>query len=289
MRLIYALLVFLLVGCEAAEGGNTEKQTLVGGNCSKEYTLTSWNAGNFGKSKSAETLATMADILKGSDIVFLQEVSTGPAGAQTTGRLQSALDQTGARWDSLTSDATSGDGSERYSTLWKSSRAQVQRKNPLVADLADVIDREPHENEVTIEGIKIRVYNFHAVPTKKGPIREAKLVAESSTLAGVPDAFLVGDFNIGKVTIEGVLGSQGWIAHIDGKTSLKQKLGPSGEYLLYQYDHILSKGSTIKVTSSRVIDFVAERYSPITDESLRSARLVSDHLPVSIRFSVCRS
>ena len=237
MRLIYALLILLLVGCEAAEGRNEEKQKIITGTCSKEYTLTSWNAGNFGKSKSAETLVVMADILKSSDIVFLQEVSTGPAGAQATERLQSALDQKGTHWDSLVSDATSGDGPERYSTLWKPSRVQVQRKNSLVMDLADSIDREPHENVVTIEGI---------------------------------------------------FGPKGWTAHIDGKTSLKQKLGPSGEYLLYQYDHILSKGS-IKVIHTRIIDFVTERYSPITNESLRSARLVSDHLPVSMRFQVCRS
>jgi deoxyribonuclease-1-like protein len=276
----YILLVFFclyVAGVQAQE------------NCSREYTLTSWNIAHFGKSKSQETIEVIADIVKASDLVLVQEVSTGPAGAKTTSQLQEALSLTGARWDSLVSDATSGAGSERYATLWKSSRRiVVQRPGSLVRDVADTIDREPHEVSITIEGMPLKVYNFHAVPTKKNPIRELQTLAASLVFERVKNGFLVGDFNLSKVTVEGELGSKGWTAHIHGKTSLKQKLGRKGEYLLYQYDHILSKGS-IKVTRSRVIDFVAERYSPITDESLRSARLVSDHLPVSVQFQVCRS
>ena len=40
----------------------------------------------------------------------------------------------------------------------------------------------------------------------------------------------------------------------------------------------------VHVCESGVIDFVSSKFSPVTNESLKEARKISDHLPVYIRF-----
>jgi deoxyribonuclease-1-like protein len=265
--------------------------------CPKDAkTLISWNVMNFGSKKSDETITLMSQILTSrglaykdqhkiqADIVLLQEVNAGArtGGAQGVSRLQDAL---GKDWDSIVSDATSGDGTERYAVLWKKGDLSISRREAkLVADLADSVDREPYGAHVTWGKQDFWVYSFHAVPTAKNPIREVKSLASSGELASRENTILTGDFNLGRITIENIF--ETWQHHIDGRTSLKVKLGKNGEHLLYQYDHILTRGR-VRVCESGIIDYVSTHYSPITDESLKTAHdTVSDHLPVYIRFTI---
>lgn len=302
-RIIMILIICLLMGgCSQATTEETQPvlpasaAETTSGTCPKEAkTLVSWNAMNFGSKKSDRTIALMAEILLSrgvayqshekirADIILLQEVNAGAKtkGIQAVKRLEESL---GQDWDSITSDATTGGGVERYAILWRKGEITLNRREAqLVNDLADSIDREPFGTSISIGARHFWVYSFHAVPTAKNPIREIKLVASSGELLARETAVLAGDFNLGRQTVESSFG--GWEDHIDKKTSLRSTLSSSGEYRSYQYDHILTKGK-IKVCESGVLDFVSVHFSPITPDTLLEARKVSDHLPVYIRFTL---
>ena len=103
-----------------------------------------WNVANMGRSKSDAEIELIADVLAGSaDLVAIQEVSTGPPGAQAIGRLGEALARRGAPWEYRISDPTTGRGTERYAYLWRSDRVSLVGRPWLEAQLADVLDREP--------------------------------------------------------------------------------------------------------------------------------------------------
>ena len=292
----------ILSGCsrndaiaQSLEPVASTQQTVIPDPCPKDAkTLISWNTMNYGSKKSNETIALMARILTSrgieyrdrekikADIILLQEVNAGPktGGAQAVARLAGAL---GQNWDYIISDPTTGAGVERYATLWDKGSFIVDRREAhLVGDLADQVDREPYGVRLQWGSHSFWTYGYHAVPTAKHPIQEVRLVAGSQELATRDDIILAGDFNLGRITIEGIF--EGWQDHIDGKTSLKQKLGKNGEHRLYQYDHILTRGQ-IHVCDSGIIDFVEIHYAPITDENLTIARTMSDHLPTYIRFT----
>src|SRR6187402_929541 len=69
--------------------------------------LLSWNLQNFGKSKSDEEIAFIANTIKDYDIIAIQEVVAGNGGAQAVARLAEALNQKGAKWDYRISAPTS--------------------------------------------------------------------------------------------------------------------------------------------------------------------------------------
>lgn len=272
------------------------QQTVISDPCPKDAkTLVSWNAMNLGSKKSDDTIEFMAQILTSrgiayrdrpkikADIIILQEVNAGAktGGAQAVARLADAL---GQNWDYVISDATTGAGVERYATLWDKGSFIVNHDEVhLVGDLADQVDREPYGVRFQWGAHAFWTYGYHAVPTAKNPIQEVKIVAGSPELAARDDVILAGDLNLSRITVTGIF--EGWQDHIDGKTSLKQKLGKNGEHRSYQYDHILTRGR-IRVCDSGIIDFVETHYAPITDENLIIARAVSDHLPVYIRFTL---
>ena len=280
---------------QSLEPVTSTQQTAIPDPCPKDAkTLVSWNVMNLGSKKSDDTIDLMAKILlsKGieykdrpkviADIILLQEVNAGgtTGGAQAVARLAGAL---GQNWHYIYSNPTTGAGVERYATLWdKGSFIVNHHEAHLVDDLADQVDREPYGVRFQWGAHSFWTYGYHAVPTAKHPIQEVKIVAGSPELAKRDDVILAGDLNLSRITVTGIF--EGWQDHIDGKTSLKQKLGKNGEHRLYQYDHILTRGR-IRVCDSGIIDFVDMHYAPITDKNLARARAVSDHLPVYIRFT----
>lgn len=242
----------------------------------------SWNIRDLGQSKDDAEIRVMAQELRTADIVAIQEVVAGNGGAQAVARLDDALDRTGARWDYKVSDPTTGDGVERYAFLWKTHRALL-RNAELAPDLSVVLDREPYLGWFRVKGgHELLLVNFHAVPTKKKPAREIRLLPELAALVDCPGALhclVLGDFNLdSQHAIYQGLRDLGFVDTIDGKTALKMRRN-AGEHLTHPYDDIFVERDA-PVCASAVHDF------SVTYPTLKEARSISDHLPISVRLAL---
>ena len=246
--------------------------------------LVSWNACNFGRTKKPETIHFMAHILRDADIVALQEVSTSEFGAQAVAKLSDELNRTGSQWDYVISDATTGPGTERFAFLFKTRQLRINRNDcKLVSSLEDVMDREPallvfHDGQRSFI-----VVNFHLQPddqrSNKDPRKELIVINENAKNIFRGPTILVGDFNLGHADMRNVFEKAlGFSHNINAKTSLKMKQTGNGEYVNRAFDNIYTR--EIKVHDSGVYDFVMQF------PDLKSARNISDHLPVYITFSL---
>jgi len=241
--------------------------------------LVSWNLYNFGKSKNDQEMAFIAESLRDYDIVAVQEVSTGPAGAQAVARLDDELDRRGFEWDYRISDPTSGDGSERYAYLWKTSRAQIKGRAWLEPSLAGPIDREPYMARFQSRdgGGSMLVASIHAVPRSKDPEREVRLLDRLHQRYESDHLIILGDFNLDEDDEAfGGLRRLGYVPVLnDQKTSLRRKrrTGPDG-HLANEYDNIFFEASALHVSRGGIADFTT------SFKTLREARRISDHVPV---------
>lgn len=246
----------------------------------------SWNMKDIGNSKSPQSLEVMASVLKDADVVAIQEVVAGKGfGAKKVSDLVQVLAQKGQPFDYIVSDPTipSSPGVERYGYLIRKHILFSRDDAHLVKALEDTIDREPYaltakwKDETTVT-----FFTIHTVPTKKNPELEVAVIPSSDEVKNASRAIFAGDFNLPARSTDPVFTQMGYTGQIREKTSIKDKLDAQGNYLLHQYDNIYTKG--IHVCESGVIDFVGQYFSPVTQESLRKAREVSDHLPVYIRY-----
>ncbi len=239
--------------------------------------LITWNLLNFGKSKDDQEMAFIADLLRPYDVVAVQEVNTGPDGAQAVARLDDELDRRGAQWDYVVSDATTGTGSERYAYLWKPSRVRLLGRAWLEAALADDLDREPYlaRFETLQNRQQMLVASLHAVPRAKRPADEIALLDELHRLYGDDHLLILGDFNLSqKHQAWDELKAAGYQPVIvDQKTSLRRKR-KDGQHLANEYDNIFYEPAFLQVGASGVVDFTGEF------RTLKQARTISDHLPV---------
>jgi deoxyribonuclease-1-like protein len=243
----------------------------------------SWNLQNFGKSKSNQEIAFIANTIKEFDIIAVQEVVAGNGGTQAVARLADELNRKGTKWDYRISEPTSSSAykTERYAFLWKTSSLRLKGKPWLEQKYHLEIDREPYFATFEIKGKKITVASFHAITKSKQPETEIKyfklLPQEYPTL----NLLFAGDFNcpqshsvfipLKKMGFAPILKNQ--------KTSLKLK--PKGDnYLASEYDNIFYKTSSINYLRSDVILF----HKKFT--SLKEARKISDHIPIWFEFSL---
>lgn len=249
--------------------------------CGKDSVLmVSFNGKDFGDSKSSQELEFLAKLFKEADIIQLQEVVAKKGGSNAVARFDEELDRTGANWDYHVGEPTPGVEQERMAALWKPSRVKIYKpKFRLLDDFDDSLVRNPYVSLFSIGAKYFAVYSFHLAPTKKNPQHEAEIIASKSQYFHEKNVFLVGDFNLSYQKLEKYFEKQlGFTHHIEGKTSLKAKVDTKGNYLQSEYDNIYSKGN-IKVCKSGIVDFVP-RFS-----DLKSARYVSDHLPVFVVFT----
>lgn len=254
------------------------------------YTYVSWNIANFGISKKssrgAEEIAFIASVVKQADIIAVQEVTAGKGeGARAIAQLADALSRTGADWDYIVSDATepASTGVERYAYLWKKSIVSTDRGSAhLVQELREPIDREPYTITFRLKGgDDLGAFTIHTVPTAKHPEAEVRALGAAKELSAQKRAIVSGDFNLGPEVTDPLMSPAGYTGHIKELTSIKMKL--DGErHLAKQYDNIYTKG--VHVCTSGTIDFVTGSFSPLTPESLKRARVISDHLPVYATF-----
>lgn len=241
--------------------------------------LVSWNIRDLGRSKNDAEIGAMAQTLRGADLVAVQEVVTSPAGAQAVARLDAALDRTGFEWDYRLSDPTTGDGTERYAFLWKPSRVRLIGQPWLEGSLSATIDREPFcgRFEHRRTGERLLLASLHAVPRSKDPEHEIRQLPALHRQYGDDHVIIAGDFNLDEDDVAfDDLRALGYGQVLDDQpTSLRRKRrdGPLGHFA-NEYDNMFYETSPLRVRQSGVMDFT-QRF-----ETLRSARAISDHVPL---------
>jgi deoxyribonuclease-1-like protein len=245
--------------------------------------LLSWNLENFGKSKSNQEIAFIANTIKDYDIVTIQEVVAGNGGAQAVARLAEELNRKGTKWDYRISDPTSSSAykTERYAFIWKTSRLKLKGKPWLEQKYHLEINREPYLATFEIKGKDITIVSFHAITKSKQPETEIKYFKLLPQTYPNLNLIFVGDFNCPQShSVFNPLKKMGYAPILENqKTSLKLKR--KGEnYLASEFDNMFYKTSSIKHIKSDVILFYQKFIS------LKEARKVSDHIPIWMEFSL---
>ncbi len=244
--------------------------------------ILSWNVENLGQSKSEETITYIANTFKNYDIVALQEVVAGKGGAQAVAKLADELNRSGSKWDYVISDPTSSSSykTERYAFLWKTAKVKKMGKAWLEKKYQLEIDREPFYCTFGINGKTITIANFHAITKKMQPETEIKY------FKFLPDEYpdlnllFVGDFNCPQShTVFNPLKKMGFQPLLIGQKTTLKKNYKNGNHLASEFDNMFFSDK-VKVISFGIIPFY-ENF-----ETLQEARIISDHIPVWMEFSL---
>ncbi len=290
IRNVFCLLFSFLFAVYAADCNYVDD---LGRSSAKDaFIFISWNACNFGCSKSDKEIGFMANVLRFADIVAIQEVSTSDCGAQTTAKLADELNRKGAKWDYIVTESTHDSPSkERYSFLWKTKRISLMSRSCLVVfELSPGMEREPALVRFKIDGKELYIASFHLAPTKKNPRAEIEFIGVNKKLFDKPNIVMAGDFNLSHLEMNDIVEmAMGFKSNISGETSLKSKLTKKGKYLNKEYDNVFSKG--VVVRRAGIIDFVSKMAATGTidlsseENGLKKAKQISDHLPVFVELS----
>jgi deoxyribonuclease-1-like protein len=241
--------------------------------------IASWNLQNFGTNKKDWAIDLMAQSLKTFDIVAIQEVNSGPSGAQAVGKLIAALNQTGNKWSYSISEITTSDNPqerERYAFLWKTAQIRQVGKAYLASKLSYEICREPYIGMFKKDNLVFTLVTIHAIPKKKQPETELKYLKFIPELYPGNNLIFMGDFNCPELhTVFNPLKKLGFLPALIGqKTTLKQNC-KNGDCLASAYDNIFYPKAKFKKLTSGIILFY-------TNIQWNMVRNVSDHLPIFI-------
>ena len=248
--------------------------------------LISWNIKDLGQSKNDSEIAFIVNILKDFDIVAIQEVvAKDPAGAQKVAQIVDALNRKGSKWGYSISNPTKSPSayiSERYALLWKTSKINIKGKAYLDSELADLVYREPYIAEFQLKdnNSHFHVVNFHSRKHTEHPELEIQHFKNYPERLNTDKLLIAGDFNLNeKHKVWDDLYQKGYNTALkNSKTTLKQKC-KNGNYLSHDIDNIYYS-TKLKHINSGKLDYISKC------ENLKSARLISDHLPVYLEFSL---
>ncbi len=275
-RFVIPFAVIFVYAFSSCEESSAHVKTQMTGDA---VTLVSWNIANFGASTTDSEMVVIADIIRDADVVAIEEVSTGPAGAQAVARLDAELDRRGFQWDYTISNATSGEGAERYAVLWKTSSTAKCGDGFLCPQLAASVDREPFMVRMKCGSDTLLLAVFHAVPKSKKPNLENQQLVLLDSLYEKDNLVITGDFNASPRT-EGFR----WTARRNmkcalpqTKTSLKQEPDAQGNYFANEYDNFWYEADVFALSDAAIIDFT-KKFSSFT-----GARRLSDHVPVTAK------
>lgn len=241
--------------------------------------ILTWNVENLGISKSESVINYIANTVKDSDIVALQEVVAGYGGAQAVAKLVDALNRKGAKWDYVISDPTSSSAykTERYAFLWKTARVRLVNKPWLEKKYGLLIDREPYYSTFEFNKKQFTLANFHAITKSKQPETEIKHFKNLPSLYPSLNIIFLGDFNCPPShTVFNPLKKMGYQpAFIGQKTSLKKTCQESN-CLSNEFDNIWYDKNKFSVKNAKAILFFEDF------EDFTAAREISDHIPLTI-------
>lgn len=244
--------------------------------------VVSWNIRDFGKTKNSDELEEIAEIVRDTDILAIQEVVAGFGGAQAVAKLTAILNRKGAKWDYVISDPTNSSKyvTERYAFIWKTKHIKIKNRGWLLDELNTQIDREPFLLNFYLNKQKFTVINFHSRPHDKNPESEIDALISFAVDSLTTPLIIAGDFNVDeKEPVFDLLKSKGYKASITYQRTTLKKTCKRGKYLNYPIDNIFYS-SDIKKIDGGVIDFVR------LCDRLEQARNLSDHLPVFLKFSL---
>ncbi len=252
----------------------------------KGIKIATWNIQNLGKSKDAEELEIIAEILKDFDLIAIQEVvAKDPKGAQAVAKIVDNLNRKGFSWDYSISNPTkspSSNMSERYAFIWKKSKINIVYKPYLDSNLEDVVIREPFIGEFKIKNKKesLILVNFHSRVHSQNPEEEIVFFEKYPDRLKNNKVIILGDFNLNEQhTVWNALYQKGFKPAIQKTpTTLKRKC-TNNRYLNHSIDNIYYNSKYINLYDSGRIDFVK------SCSNLTEARQISDHLPVYVELS----
>lgn len=243
----------------------------------QNISICSWNLRDFGKSKSNFEIQFVAKTIVIFDVVAVQEVVAGPGGPQAIARLADELNRMGSKWDYVISKPTSGStgSSERYAFLWKTSKVKKIGDSWLSSHYALEIDREPFFCRFKAKDKIFTIVSFHSVTKSKHPESEIKYFKFFPGLYSNDNLIFCGDFNLPQShTVFNPLRKMGYRSVLVGqKTTLRKKCIQQG-CLASEFDNFYYNPSFISIVRSGFVEFY--RLFP----SLRTARLISDHIPI---------
>ncbi|WP_405369321.1 endonuclease/exonuclease/phosphatase family protein [Nonlabens sp. Asnod2-A12] len=250
----------------------------------EEIALVSWNIRDFGKTKSAEEIEQIGNILKEYDVIAVQEVVSGYGGSQAVARLADYLNRTGSKWDYSISNPTKSPKykTEKYAFLWKTNKLKVIVKAKLITDLDECVYREPYQ--VKLESKKgskgsFTLLNYHSRKHSEQPEIEVSCINDYMMNHKDENIILAGDFNL---TIDhnvfDKIKNDSYKACLNGDRTTLKRLCKDGNYLNHAIDNIIYNVAKNELMDCGTIDFVQEC------DQLESMRTLSDHLPVYMRF-----
>lgn len=250
---------------------------------SAQLKILSWNIENLGKSKSNSSLDFIANTVKNYDLLAVQEVVAGYGGAQAVAKLAAILNRKGSKWDYTISDPTTSSAhkTERYAFLWKTSAVKKIGAAWLEQKYNREIEREPYFCNFQFKGKKITLVSFHAITKSMQPEQEIKYFKLMPSLYPDKNLIFLGDFNCPQSnTVFVPLRKMGYLPVFKNqKTSLKRKC-IAANCLASEFDNIWYAQTKITLKSKAVVLF----YKNFTD--LKSARKISDHLPISAEIEI---
>jgi endonuclease/exonuclease/phosphatase family metal-dependent hydrolase len=247
--------------------------------------IITWNIRDFGKTKSDAEIELMAKILRGYDVIAIQEVvAKDPGGAQAVARLADAMDKTGANYDYSVSDPTQSSSPhtrERYAYIWRTSTVEMIGRPQLLSAYAKTIEREPYFATFSWEGKEFNVVNLHARPHDQHPEQEIAALRKLPKVYDDKPLFLVGDFNlVSKHSVFKPWLKRGYqLAAINQKTTLRKKLQPGQDGYSREKDNILIPAHQVQLLEGGSLDVLV-----FLRNDIDAANALSDHVPVYVVF-----
>lgn len=248
-----------------------------------QVSLCTWNIENLGISKSENEINYIVSVIKDYDIIAIQEVVAGYGGAQAVAKLADELNRTGAKWEYVISNPTSGSSykTERYAFLWKPSKMKLKGKPWLEQKYKQEIDREPFFATFQINNKWFTLVNFHAITKKMQPETEIKYFKYFFTEYPNSNLFFVGDFNCPQShSVFNPWRKKGYLPAFEKQKTTLKKACKKSVCLASEYDNIWYRSDLIEVESHQPILF----YNDF--DSLEKARQISDHIPLVVTFNL---
>jgi len=250
---------------------------------SQNLSVCSWNLKDFGKSKSNQEIMVIAKLLKSFDVIAIQEVVGSYGGPKAITRLADELNRSGGKWEYAISGPTSGTSykSERYAFIWKANKVEKIGDPWLESKYGLLIGREPYYCRFKIAKKVFTLVSFHAITKSKQPETEIKYFKFFPQLYPLDNLIFCGDFNLPQShTVFFPLRKMGYVSSmVNQKTSLRQRC-INNDCLASEFDNFYFNTATVNMISSGVLHF----YKAFKD--LKSARLISDHVPIFLNFSL---
>lgn len=269
-----------------ASAKNNQKVSYFASNEAKSLKIISWNIRHLGRTKSPEEIHQIAQILRYYDIVAIQEVvAKDPAGAQAVAKIADELNRMGFKWDYQISDPTnspSGNMSERYAFLWKTSKVTMIHRAFLDKKLEDICYREPFVAQFKKKGAKDSFYvvNYHSRKYYDKPEEEIIHFIDYPKRLNSQRIIIAGDFNLDENhPVWRPLFHKGFRNALANQPTTLKITCKDSNYLNHAIDNFYYLPG-IMPHHAGSLDFVQNC------TNLKMAREISDHLPIFMQFSI---